>query len=579
MHWSTVLDEAADKFDGGPRSFPAARDVHMAHHAYEPPNGDYMKLFWHQATVPGSQQDASARPHSAGWLIPDEGSICKPVFIAHSVVSAIWLLHKTLPEGTLPDDAWGRLVRAAEALALEDEEGQGSEPPPSAQKPPTASSQQAATGAQQPRKRPSPSATVSAPKRARTDTEEALSIRSQPSEPGEPDEQPEDPPRHRTVVSNNNRRHDRERRKRLALSHERKRLALGLVAPDNGATGKEKAAYASITQQDESTIAWIIKQPVSDDKDLYASTKTPYLTACTLLEKARVLGNQSSLCHAALFIQAWRERGSPFRNEGELAGSQARIGTAARRLELPCVRDDVDGDFCFAYDLCTRCDTDMAAIHIESRWAAALLGQAYSRRTAQIRDEDHISSNDRTRNRYGKGKISTQATEALMALVGLDVTEKNKRSFQRRLEIGKRWYTVTQALGWGMLTLIPHEEISNSWVERRLLQGQLAVWVELVKKERQDIYKASKTLESWLGPEGIAGGPISGKQTLSIEAEAPAAVHEIDEVRDSEDEGTEDEIEGGVDSGVDEQAHASPTPAPALRLRQLTLPELFDPIA
>jgi hypothetical protein len=35
-----------------------------------------------------------------------------------------------------------------------------------------------------------------------------------------------------------------------------------------------------------------------------------------------------------------------------------------------------------------------------------------------------------TRNRYGKGKVSTQATEALMALVGLDVTKKNKRSFQ-----------------------------------------------------------------------------------------------------------------------------------------------------
>ncbi|PVH90805.1 hypothetical protein DM02DRAFT_479183, partial [Periconia macrospinosa] len=95
-----------------------------------------------------------------------------------------------------------------------------------------------------------------------------------------------------------------------------------------------------------------------------------------------------------------------------------------------------------------------------------------------------------------------------------------------------RWYSVTQTLGWGMLTLIPHEEISNSWIERRLLLDQLAVWMELVKKERQEIYVASKALEGWLGPEGIAGGPISGKQTLSIEAEAPAAIYEMNEIRD-----------------------------------------------
>jgi hypothetical protein len=35
-----------------------------------------------------------------------------------------------------------------------------------------------------------------------------------------------------------------------------------------------------------------------------------------------------------------------------------------------------------------------------------------------------------------------------------------------------------------MLTLVPHEEITKTWVERRLLQGQLAVGVELIKKER-----------------------------------------------------------------------------------------------
>ena len=164
-----------------------------------------------------------------------------------------------------------------------------------------------------------------------------------------------------------------------------------------------------------------------------------------------------------------------------------------------------------------------------------------------------------------------------MALVGVDVAEK--KSFQRRLEVAKRWYTITQDLGWGMLTLIPHEDISNAWIERGLLQDQLAVWMELVKKERQDIYSASKALESWLGPEGVAGGPISGKERLSIEAQTSAAIYEIEEIRDSEDKGLEeDDTTTAAEDSDDEHVSMSPSPAPALRLRQLTLPELFNPV-
>jgi hypothetical protein len=66
---------------------------------------------------------------------------------------------------------------------------------------------------------------------------------------------------------------------------------------------------------------------------------------------------------------------------------------------------------------------------------------------------------------------------------------------------------------------------------------------------------------------------------LSIEAEAPAAIYDIDEIQDSEDDGSEDDTEGSVDSGVDEQVYASLNRAPALRLRQFTVSELFDPIA
>ncbi|EFQ90454.1 hypothetical protein PTT_12942, partial [Pyrenophora teres f. teres 0-1] len=95
-----------------------------------------------------------------------------------------------------------------------------------------------------------------------------------------------------------------------------------------------------------------------------------------------------------------------------------------------------------------------------------------------------------------------------------------------------RWYSISQELGWGILTLIPHDEIPNRWIERTLRVGQLDVWMKLLNKERQDICVASKALESWLGPEGIAGGPISEKKTLSIEAEAPATIYEVEEIQD-----------------------------------------------
>ncbi|KAE8852568.1 hypothetical protein PTNB73_10561 [Pyrenophora teres f. teres] len=556
MHWSAVLDKAAEQFDGGRRSFPLASEADFAHnYAYEPPNEDYQKLFFRQATVPGSQHNTLFCPHSAGWLIPNDTSICKPVFIAHSVLSAIWLLRETLADNALSDDAWNHLVCAAESLAQD-----GREEPPSAQKPLASSSEPASAP---PHNRRSGHPHLRRPLH-QSALEQPLKRRFQPA---------------LSSVSNNNRRAERERSKKLVLLHAKKRLDLGLVAPSDKADAKEKAAYTSITQKDESVVAWIIKQPVSEETDFYSSTQTPYLTACTLLEKARVLGNQSSQYHAAQFLQAWRERGSPFRGGGELAGSQSKMHTGARCLQLLSVRDDADREFCFAWNMCTRYEAELAAVHIESRWASALLGQAYSKKIAQIRHNDFISSNDRTRNRYGKGPVRTEAIAALVELVSPNATEKDKQVFKRRLGQAMRWYSMSQELGWGILTLIPHDEIANRWIERTLRVGQLDVWMKLLKKERQDICVASKALESWLGPEGIAGGPISEKKTLSIEAEAPATIYEVEEIQDSEDDETDDSVDNSVDNSVGKRIQALPkSPTPAPRLRQLTLLELFHPV-
>ena len=409
---------------------------------------------------------------------------------------------------------------------------------------------------------------------ARIDVDKTPPASPQPSEPGESGEHLEDPPLRTTTITNNNLRAERERSKKLEVLRTKERLGLGLVAPNSKASLQEQAAYTSIARQDESIIAWIIKQPVSADADFYSSVQTPYITACTLLEKARVLGNQSSRYHAAQFLQTWRELGTPFR--ARLAERQY-IPTSQQQHDVVRLlgatrRDNPDRAFCFAWNMCTRYEGELAAVHIESRWVSALLGQAYTKKIKQIQDNDKKTSNDTTRNRYGKGPVRTEAITALMKLVYTSPTEKDKLVFRNRLKQAVRWYTVVQGLGWGILTLIPHDEISNRWIERVLRVGQLHVFIELVKKERPDLCAASKALEDWLGPEGIAGGPIGEKKTLSIEAEAPATIYEVEEIQDSED----DEVNESVEVS---QSQATPkSPAPAPQLRQLTLLELFHPV-
>jgi hypothetical protein len=45
--------------------------------------------------------------------------MCKPVFVAYSVLSAIWLLRETLGHYAVPDSVWRSLVDAAHRLAVD----------------------------------------------------------------------------------------------------------------------------------------------------------------------------------------------------------------------------------------------------------------------------------------------------------------------------------------------------------------------------------------------------------------------------------------------------------------------------
>jgi hypothetical protein len=377
-----------------------------------------------------------------------------------------------------------------------------------------------------------------------------------------------------TSVSNKNRRAERERATKLQLIQAQKKLDLGLVPPPESASRREHGAYASISRQDEPFISCILKQPVDDDDNLYSSAAAPYLTASGMLDKARSIGNTTSQASAAAFLRSWRTQGSPFAQES--AENRPPASSRSRRLlsQKSNASTVPNSALASAWNLCDRYEQELDIIHIKYRWAMAFLGKAYTKRMDQIKEQDIARSKD-AKNRGGRGKVSSEAMDALLLSVTAASGLQQRQRFKRRLHQALRWYEAAKRLGWGMLCLMPHDVITNSWVENDLRIRFWHIWLELVAKVNLVAHKASMALDVWLGSEGISGGSISEKATLSIEANTPASATQVEEIEDSEME------DGGHGDNIAELALSSITtksPAPARLLRQLTLIELCKPL-
>jgi hypothetical protein len=563
LHWLSVLDEAAEQLDGGLRSFPiASYNRFSSTYGYDPPNEDYQKLFFRQATVSSSQRDSLFCPRSAGWLIPNDGSVCKPIFVAHSVLSAIWLLRETLGSDALPGEGWDKLVCAARDLA-DDASAASYEEPPSAQRP--RDSPQPST------KRPTTSAPSSSLKRRRPSTAPpsptSLQLSDIEQAEGSASEEPA-----QVTITNNNRRADRAITKKVDAMKQQKKIGLGLMKPAETAPRREQLAYASIAQKDEPIVAWIIKQDIDSEPFIY-SVPSPYATACTLLEKAQLVGNPTSQASAAAFFQSWRKHGTPFAAPEPLA---IRTLTSTRprfSSSQSCVSAMHQNVLSAAWEFCDRYEQEIDVFHIKYRWAMAFLGQAYAAKVDEIKKADAAVSNDTTHNRYGKGKISSEAINALLQQLSLSETPDDRQRFRKRLGRATRWYQAAKALGWSILCLIPYDKVSTNWVESDLRLGPWHVWLELVPKVNPNACSASRALDAWLGSEGIAGGSISEKERLRIEESKPEPLTQIEEVEDSEaTSDSEDEREPARRYAV------STSPAPIRPLRQLTLLELCRPL-
>ena len=575
--YEALLAESARRFDGGACSFPLATTVPI----YEPPNAEYERVFF---STKSSQISTPHPPCSAGWIIPhvDSGSVCNPVFVAHSLLAALWLVRETLPPNTISNNSWACLAHAADKLASPN----SSIPPPSAQKalqkgqpvpwalsPATFAPELSSLG-QAGKRAGSPLESTSSKRTQQAGSEAGEVASSAVGEANEPAQASASLPKH-TRYTNNTMRAERRRLERHKARQEQKRYELGLLAPiaGNKTLPQEQAAYTSITPSDETLVAWIIKQPYAGDTDFFTGAKTPYYTACSLLEKARAMGNASSRVHAAQFLQAWRKRGTPFRNESNAIMASQDFGSTQTQMRSRRRFDATENAFCSAWEKCNQSESEMATAHIGYRWVFALLGKAYNTKIEQIRERDKDRGVTSARGRNGKGQVRAEAADDLLALVYPNPTDKDRRLFKNRVNRGMRWYKMGQALGWGSFCLVPHDVISNTWLEHTLRVPELDVWLELVRKVNPDVVKAGHILDSWLGPDGIAGGAISEKTPLGIEAEPVMTIYEIEEIQDSEDSG-DDSVSVGASQF--QTSPKSPTRAP--QLRQSTLLELFHPI-
>jgi hypothetical protein len=560
--WVCLLSKAAQQLDGGIRSFPTTKEPDfLPKYAYAARNECYQRLFW-KAAKPIADQGMRPNNHSAGWLVPDDPTECKPVFVANSALSAIWLLRQTLPKDTLPDVAWGNLAHAAYRLAHgTEDDAEDDEIPPSAQRPRSSCSPSTKRPAADGANSQAPSA-----KRARTAEREESDgsspvspLEQEPSQPNEEADIPsEGDPTLLTTVTNNNRRAEKNREEKRKAQALKKKQSLGLVRPREGAHRAEQAAYNSISPDDEHTIAWIIKQPIKQRSTIstfYDTAHSPYTTATVMLHNARAVGNEVAQDHAASFLKSWRSSATPFPTS---AAPLSSLGTSQPNT--------ISNAFSCAWSTVSHYEDRLASVHIQYRWAMAFLARAYLRRIEQLEQEDEAAGRGGSRSRDGKGNLRTEVKKAFRALVYPKPTEREKNIFDKRLQRAQRWYAAANELGWGSLCIMPYDHVSNTWVEQTLRVGEWQVWLELVKKVNPDAYSASKAFDAWLGSESIAGS-IEGKERLCIEDEPPATTCEIEEVQDSEDE----------DFAATQSQRVASSSDPPRPLRQLTLPELFKP--
>lgn len=502
LDWTWILDEAAIREDGGAAGLAVGVDAAIARqYAYAPPDAAYEHVL---STATREPADSPSPPMQlaagAGWISsPAPGP--PPVFIAHTMLSAVWLLRESLPNDALTEAAWAQLAQAASCAALAT--------PPAA---------------------PAPSPRVAAParpaKRARTAS--ATPTHAAPdAEDGGQDAV--------ATVSRRNRRAPPAREAQPAPKGPRQREAARLADPGLQAPEVERNAHRSISPQDKPTVAWIVQQPAGLH-DFFHTAKLPYATATTMLRCARAIGNETAIRHAACFVENWRASGHPL---------QAVTNTPSATISR--------SKFHVTMDAISYSEAVSALSGIFYRWAMAQLGQLYQEEIERIEAADRAAALAGNRT-SGRGRVRSRAKKALW---DKEQPRASWDAYNSRLKRSHRWWQAATVLGWGFLVLVPSTLITPNWVEQTLRTAEWDIWLQLVERVNPAALQAGRAFDAWAGPAALKDGSLQGAARLRLEQRLGSRIHEVAEADSDAHHGSQGDGDTDHDSDSGDSARGS----------------------
>lgn len=188
-------------------------------------------------------------------------------------------------------------------------------------------------------------------------------------------------------------------------------------------------------------------------------------------------------------------------------------------------------DFYYAYDRVKTTEVADSFKAITHRFRMARLWMVYSR-------AEDVEIQDQPRLQHGQTR-QAQRKRFLFDLLyptfgGISVINEKKSAsrkqwiaFSNHLQYAKRWHTLQEELGYGVLALIPERVVPNRWVQKELNAIEFAVWIQAIKHFRPGYEKAvqqwRKTIEHAL--HGL--GP--SRQVKTIERITPADLKGYDD--------------------------------------------------
>jgi hypothetical protein len=215
------------------------------------------------------------------------------------------------------------------------------------------------------------------------------------------------------------------------------------------------------------------------------------------------------------FMASWREN-----------GFLTSRPTSRNSLVVPKRLDNLPveiADFYYAYNRVKTTEIADSFKAITHRFRMARLWMLYSRaEDVEIQDPAPLQLGQ-TKQAQRKRFLFDLLHPTLGGVTDIDANRASKKpwdAFTNRLRFAKRWYTLQEELGYGVLALIPERVVPNRWVQKELNVAEFAIWIQAIKHFRPGYEKAvqhwRKTIEHALN------GLRPSRQMKTIEGITPA---------------------------------------------------------